>query len=165
MILYCLYQCEGCCFGSSNGATGESVTRHLKGVHNRGVNVSLSGFFYCNDCNNGNGRRFHSFEDLLKHFEDWHSLDCITVHTEIHDIRYECDTCGFGSSNGATAESITRHLKGSHYLEVNVTSSGTFFCNDCGNSTSGKRFEFFEELLEHLEDRRSLDCIRKHLDE
>ena len=72
---------------------------------------------------------------------------------------YECD-CGFGSKSGATDVSITRHLKGSHYRDVNVTSGGSYYCNDCTTrGGSGRRFDSFEELKTHLEDRHSMDCV------
>ena len=49
---------------------------------------------------------------------------------------------------------MARHVKGCHYLEVGVSSSGRFYCNDCTNSRgNSKRFEDFDDLLEHLEDK------------
>ena len=65
---------------------------------------------------------------------------------------YKCD-CGFGSIHGATAESITQHLYGVHDKEVNVASTGYFSSATParGEEADGRRFDSFENLLEHLE--------------
>ena len=150
-----LYECE-CGFGCSSGASGESITRHLKGSHYREVNMTSSGMFYCNQCTNrhGSGRRFESFEDLLDHLQDRHDETSVSRSAIVpyHEMRFQCRDCSFGSSVGATRSSLLQHIRGSHGVSVRDSASG-YFCNDCTRSNgSGRRFDSFERLMEHLED-------------
>ena len=156
-----LYQCD-CGFGQTNGAAGDATCRHLCGNHCYNVGVSHSGFFYCNDCTrrNGHSRRFDAFEDLLEHLEDHHSVDCISV-SPVPDpsdpVYYKCE-CGFGSCTGASEQCLLNHIKGSHTLDVNASSTGHFFCNECdGRGWGGRRLDSLEDLLSHLESRHGFD--------
>ncbi|CAB9530045.1 expressed unknown protein [Seminavis robusta] len=162
-----LYQCD-CGFGRTSGATGTSITHHLKGKHSYEVNAASSGNFFCNACTKGSygsGKRFASFEDLLEHLEDKHCCDCISK-SDCWDYTtglYKCGECSFGSSTGAVAENIVYHIKGNHNVDVGISSSGYFYCNDCGSFSRGRKFDSCDDLMEHLENHHGLEKPRQFL--
>ena len=68
-----------------------------------------------------------------------------------HRLLYQCGTCSFGGRpRVATGKDIVHHIKRTHGVDVNASSSsGVFFCNDCSSRSGygGKRFDTFEDLM------------------